>query len=85
MKVKYSKLTAKQIRRLLEAFSLGIPALQAATFAEVHRNTANKFFTRIRLRIAEESMKDRLEKKLQGEVEIDESYIGGRRKGNRGR
>lgn len=83
MKVKYSKLTSKQIDRLLDTFCLGIPALQASIFAWVHRNTAQKFFTKIRIHIAEESSKHI--SKLQWEIEIDESYIGWRRKWNRWR
>ncbi len=83
MRIKYSKLTSKQIDRLLDAFCLAITALQAATFAWVHRNTVQKFYTKLRIRIAEESSKHIT--KLQWEIEIDESYIGGRRKGNRWR
>lgn len=82
-KPKYSKLTKRQLDRLVEAFALGIPALTAADFAGVHRNTANKFFRRMRLRIAAECMRDAT--KLSGEVEVDESYFGGVRKGKRGR
>lgn len=44
MKIKFSKLTNKQINNLIKAFTLGVPALQAAKFVKVHRNTANKFF-----------------------------------------
>lgn len=66
---------------LINAFALGLPALIAAQFAKVHRNTAHKFFKRIRERIAAQNE----EGKLKGEIELDESYFGGRRKGNRGR
>ena len=71
MKLKYSKLTNRQTKDLIRAFILGVPALAAAKFAKVHRNTASKFFKKIRLKIAEE---------LSGEIEIDESYFGGRKK-----
>ncbi len=84
MKIKkWSKLDNRTLTRLIEAFALGVPALKAATFAGVHRNTAQKFFKSVRLRIAEESMKQ--VDKLQGELELDESYFGGKRKGLRGR
>lgn len=83
MKLKYSKLTNHQTRYLVKAFVLGVPALSAAKFAKVHRNTASKFFKKIRLKIAEELSNN--QEKLKGEIEIDESYFGGRRKGNRGR
>lgn len=82
-KLKYSKLSRRQIDRLVEAFALGIPALVASDFAGVHRNTAAKFFRRMRLAIAAECMRDAT--KLSGEIEVDESYFGGRRKGKRGR
>jgi transposase len=82
-KPKYSKLTKQQIDKLIEAFALGLPALTASGFAGVHRNTASKFYLKIRKRIAELSTKHI--KKLQGEVEVDESYFGGRQKGQRGR
>jgi len=82
-KPKYSKLTNSQVRDLLKAFSLGLPALIAAKFSGVHRNTANKFFKKLRIKIAEETSKH--VDKLKGEIEIDESYFGGKRKGNRGR
>lgn len=83
IKPKYSKLSRRQIDRLIEAFALGIPSLTAADFAGVHRNTATKFFRRMRLLIAAECMYNAT--KLSGEIEVDESYFGGRRKGKRGR
>lgn len=83
MKVKYSKLKNKQIKDLIRAFALGVPALQAAVYAGVHRNTVNKFFKKLRIKIAEQTTKN--VKKFKGEIELDESYFGGKRKGNRGR
>jgi len=80
---KWSKLHTRTLQRLIDAFCLGIPALKAAAFAGVHRNTAARFFKHIRLRIAEESTRNI--HKLSGEIELDESYFGGRRKGMRGR
>lgn len=82
-KLKYSKLSKRQTDRLIEAFVLGLPALQAAGFAKVHRNSAQKMYKKIRLKIAEQSTQD--VEKLKGEVELDESYFGGVRKGQRGR
>jgi len=82
-KPKYCKLTKSQINNLLKAFSFGLPALTAANFAGVHRNTANKFFKKLRIKIAEEISNHYI--KLKGEIEIDESYFGGKRKGQRGR
>ena len=81
-RIKYSKLSKKKINRLIEAFALGLPALTAADHADVHRNTANRFYKRLRIRIARETINT---KPLQGEIELDESYFGGKRKGMRGR
>ncbi len=80
---KYSKLTHKQFRQLLDCFVLGLPALQVAKYTGIHRNTVNRFFRRVRLKIAEEEYRDR--DLLKGEIELDESYFGGRKKGPRGR
>ncbi len=80
---KYSKLTHKQFRQLLDCFVLGLPALQVAKHTGIHRNTVNRFFRRVRLKIAEEEYKD--SDLLKGEIELDESYFGGRKKGPRGR
>ncbi len=68
IKIRYFKLSKSQIDRLIKAFVLEIPALLAAEFARIHRNTARKFFTKIRLRIAKKTI--RSVEKLSGEQEI---------------
>ena len=60
----------------------GTTARAAAELVGVHRNTAASFFTRLRKLIASE-MEETLP--FSGEVEVDESYFRGVRKGNRGR
>ena len=61
----------------------GVPARTAAELTGVNRNTAILFFHKLRemiaARLAEEAPF------LDGEIEVDESYFGGRRKGKRGR
>src|SRR3989344_3585849 len=80
---KYSKLTNKKFRQLLNCFVLGLPALQTAKHTGIHRNTVNRFFKKVRIKIAEATgNKTNL---LKGEIELDESYFGGRKKGPRGR
>lgn len=68
---------------LLRLFVAGVPARTAAELAGVNRNTAILFFHKLReiiaARMAEETPF------LDGEIEVDESYFGGRRKGKRGR
>ena len=66
----------------MEHFVAGTTARAAADLVGVHRNTAILFYHRLRRVIAEELTKA---SPLSGEVEVDESYFGGRRKGKRGR
>lgn len=65
-----------------EHFVAGTPARTAADLIGVNKNTAALFYHRLRQIIAE-----RIEdaSPLQGEIELDESYFGGVRKGKRGR
>ena len=68
---------------LLRLFVAGVPARTAAELTGVNRNTAILYFHKLRdlvaAKLAEEAPF------LDGEVEVDESYFGGRRKGKRGR
>ena len=82
MDLRYSRITTNKRNRLLEFFVAGATARTAAEIAGVNRNTARLFFHRLRLIIAEEQEKH---SPFSGEVEVDESYFGGRRKGKRGR
>jgi transposase len=84
MSLKFSKLTPRQHGELLKLFVAGTTARSAAELAGVHRNTAALFFKKIRTLIAEHQEKQ-LRQAFEGEVEIDESYFGGVRKGKRGR
>lgn len=67
---------------MLEHFVAGSTARCAAELVGVNRNTARLFFHRLRMIIAEQQEK---QSPFTGEVEVDESYFGGRRKGKRGR
>ena len=58
------------------------PARTAAKLVGVNKNTAALFYHRLR-EIVAARIED--ESPIRGEVEIDESYLGGRRKGKRGR
>ena len=74
----------KQIEwKLLEAFCLAASAHHAARCVDVAYHTAYSSFRRFRAAILE--MAEREKQKLFGEIEIDETYFGGRRKGRRGR
>jgi transposase len=53
MKVRRSKLTEEQTRRLLEHFVAGTPARTAAELVHVNRNTATLFYHKMRELIAQ--------------------------------
>lgn len=74
-------MTARQQSRLLEHFVAGTTARAAAELVGVQRTTAIKFYRRLRQLIASKLPSY----ELSGEVEADESYFGGWRKGKRGR
>ena len=82
MKLKRCRLTGKQQDRLLEFFVGEMTARTAADLAGVNKTTAAYFFHRLR-----EIIVWKLDETspLAGEIEADESYFGGRRKGKRGR
>jgi transposase len=63
-------------------FVAGAPARTAAELVGVNRHSATLFYQKLRQMIAYE-LED--ESPFTGEVEVDESYFGGHRKGNRGR
>ena len=70
--------------RLQAHFVAGTTARTAAALCGVHRNTAAFYFRRLREIIAKE-LKAEGDAMFGGEIEVDESYFGGRRKGQRGR
>jgi len=86
MKNKYiyrAHVSERQTRLLIQAFALDLTATQAARLAGVNLNTADRIFSKIRMRIFE---KTAAEHPSRGEFEADESYFGARRqKGKRGR
>jgi len=82
MKLKRCRLTEKQQDRLLEFFVGEMTARTAADLAGVNKTTAAYFYHRLREIIAWQLDEA---SPLAGEIEADESYFGGRRKGKRGR
>jgi transposase len=77
-----SRLSQAKQHRLIELFISGSTARTAAALVGVHRNTAAYYFQRLRQLICQ-AVED--ETPFFGEIEVDESYFGGRRKGKRGR
>lgn len=81
MYVRKSRLTSSQQQRLIEYFVGGMTARAAAEVLGIQANTAIRFFMMLRQIIASNLPSY----ELSGEVEADESYFGGVRKGTRGR
>jgi transposase len=79
-----SRLSHYKQDRLIEHFVSGSTALTAASLCCVNRKTAAFFFLRLREIIASE-LETESEAMFGGEIEVDESYFGGKRKGKRGR
>ena len=77
-----SRLSQYKQNKLIELFVAGVTAGTAAQLVGVNKNTAVYYFHRLRLLIFHSS--PHLEM-FDGEVEADESYFGGHRKGRRGR
>ena len=79
-----SKLSRSKQARLIEHFVAGTTARCAGELIGINRNTAAYYYQRLREIIASELEKESREV-FDGEIEVDESYFGGTRKGNRGR
>ena len=77
-----SRLSESKQQRLIELFIAGSTARTAAALVDVNRNTAAYYFHRLR-QLIYQAVED--ETLFSGEIEVDESYFGGRRKGKRGR
>jgi len=78
-----SRLSLPVQRGLLAHFVAGVPARTAADLVGVNRNTAILYFHKLRELIALHLEAD--SPFLSGEIEVDESYFGGYRKGKHGR
>jgi transposase len=76
-----SRMPIQAQQKLLEHFVAGTTARAAALLVGVQANTAKLFYQRLRQLIASKQESYL----LAGEIEADESYFGGVRKGRRGR
>ena len=79
-----SRLSRYRQDRLIEHFVAGTTARTAASLCGVNRKTAAFYFLRLREIIAFELEAENAAM-FGGEIEVDESYFGGKRKGKRGR
>ncbi len=83
MGLKRCRLKDRDQRKLLEFFVAEVTARATADLMGIQVNTAALFYRKIRMVIAEKLEAEASE--FTGEIELDESYFGGVRKGKRGR
>ena len=84
MKYRKSGIEWSKQERLIEHFVSCSTARCAARLVGVNKTTAAHYFHRLRELIALQ-MEQEADDIFAGEIEVDESYFGGHRKGNRGR
>lgn len=71
-----SRITTTKFRRILFFFCEDEGATKTAKYTGINRNTVNRIFDKLRIRIAEISVARAPE---HGEFEVDESYFGAKR------
>lgn len=79
--MKYSKLSDYKIIKILASFSNELTAVQAARLLKLNRHTIDRYYRLFREQIAE--YQERNLKQLAGKIEIDESYFGSHRRGDK--
>ena len=79
-----SRLSTVKQHKLIEHFVAGTTARCAADLIGVNRKTAAYYYHRLREIISSE-LEQQIDEVFSGEIEVDESYFGGHRKGKRGR
>jgi transposase-like protein len=81
--VKRSRISEATFRKFLRHVAADLTATQIAQLTGLNRNTVNRLLRALRVRMAEACEEA---SPFQGEVEVDESYVGSRRvRGRRGR
>ena len=82
--IKLSHISERKFQLLLKQFALDIPAEAASDIISLNRNTVNRIYGQLRLRLVSLSAQEA--EAFTGEIEVDESYFGARRvRGKRGR
>lgn len=79
-----SRLSRKKQEKLLEHFVAGTTVRCAAALVGVNVKTAAYYYHRLRELIAHH-LEQAAHEVWDGEIEVDESYFGGKQKGKRGR
>lgn len=73
-----SRISERKYREIIKYFAIDLTAEQTAKLTHLNRKTVNRYYGLLREKIAKycESVS-----MFKGEVELDESYFGGRKKG----
>lgn len=78
------RLSKKAQLELLKFFILEVTARAASNLLEIHPNSAALFYRKIRI-VIKAHLDEESKELFKGQIELDESYFGGTRKGKRGR
>lgn len=78
------RLSIKTQQELLKYFVLEVTAISAANMLSIQPNSAALFYRKVRTVITEH-LNEESKEIFNGQIELDESYFGGTRKGKRGR
>ena len=76
--LKDGKISWYRVKKIIECFCLDITASKTALLLGLNRNTINYYYKKFRLAIYAHQYQEF--KKMFGEVELDESYFGAKRK-----
>lgn len=83
MPIRYRKLSNYRLKKVLKCFCEDLNATQTARITGINRNTINRYYRIFREKIG--LYQESINKGFKGEIELDESYFGGKGKGRRGR
>ena len=83
MPIKYGKLSNYRLKKLLMCFCEDLNATQTSKVSGINRNTVNRYYRILREKI--DAYQGSINGGFRGEIELDESYFGGKGKGRRGR
>lgn len=84
MKLSHCKISKKKQEELIRFFVAEVTARKASELLEINRNTTILFYQKLR-EIISFHLEEESREMFNGEIELDESYFGGTRKGKRGR
>jgi len=76
----HSKISEKKFREFLKYFAVDLNQTQISKLTKLNKNTIGLLCLKVRTKILEYSKRDL---NFEGEIELDESYFGGKRKGDK--